>query len=69
MNGKYVMILIALVLLAIFLIQNSSAMIIKFLVFSFRTSASVMILLAAVLGIVIGSVLAYRQSKPKPKKK
>jgi len=69
MNGKYVMILIALVLLAIFLIQNNSPMIIKFLVFSFRTSAAVMILLAAVLGIVIGSFLTYRQSKPKPKKK
>ena len=69
MGGKYVMILIALILLAIFLIQNSSPMIIKFLVFTFRTSAAVMILLAAVLGIIIGSVLTYNQNKPKPKKK
>jgi uncharacterized integral membrane protein len=69
MDGKYVMILIALVLLAIFLIQNSSAMIIKFLGFSFRTSAAVMILLAAVLGIIIGSVMTHRQNKPKPRKK
>lgn len=69
MDGKYVLILIALVLLALFLIQNSSPMIIKFLVFTFRTSAAVMILLAAVLGIIIGSVLTYRQSKPKSGKK
>ena len=69
MDGKYVMIMIALVLLAIFLIQNSSPMIIKFLIFTFRTSAAVMILLAAVLGIVIGSVLTYSQNKPKSKKR
>jgi len=69
MGGKYIIILIVLVLLAIFLIQNSSPMQIKFLLFTVKTSTAAMILFSAVLGIIIGSVLAYNQKKTTQKKK
>jgi uncharacterized integral membrane protein len=69
MTGKYVLIIVFLILLVLFLILNNGETIVNFIFFKVQTSTAILIFISAVIGFVIGSAVAYTLRKPsKPQK-
>lgn len=59
MNWKVIVILVLLMLLVIFTVQNYEVVKIQFLFWSFTTSRAIIIFLALFLGVVIGWLISY----------
>ena len=59
MNWKWMLVLVLLLFLVIFAVQNYEVVNVRFLLWSFTTSRAIVIFASVVLGIVIGAVIAY----------
>lgn len=59
MNWKFAVILILLVLLVIFTVQNYEKVSIQFLFWSFQTSRAIIIFSTLVVGVIIGWFISY----------
>lgn len=69
MTGKYVLIIVFLILLVLFLVLNNSETIVNFIILKVQTSTAVLIFISAIIGFVIGSAVTYAIRKPsKPQK-
>jgi len=58
MNWKWLVILLALLTLVIFSVQNYAVAKIQFLFWSFQTSRAIMFFVALMLGVIIGWITA-----------
>jgi uncharacterized integral membrane protein len=65
MNVKVLGLIILLILLVIFAIQNTQAVGIKFLLWGFSTSAAVTILMSFIIGFLVGWLMGRFRTKDK----
>jgi putative membrane protein len=63
MSWKLILVLVLLVLLAIFTVQNYEAVTIQFLFWSFSTSSAIVIFSTLVIGVIVGWIVSYIVSK------
>jgi uncharacterized integral membrane protein len=69
MTGKYIVVIIFLILLVLFLILNSGATRVNYIFGTATVSTAILIFVSAIIGFVIGSAITYRVGKTsKPQK-
>jgi uncharacterized integral membrane protein len=62
--GKYILIIVFLILLVLFLILNNASTVVNFIFFKVQTSTAILIFVSAIIGFVIGFALTYTVKKP-----
>ncbi len=70
MKLRWILVLILMVLVALFSVQNATPISVRFLVWEFSMSAALVILLAAMLGALVGLIVGTfggrRRNQPAP---
>jgi len=59
MNWKFILILVLLLLLVIFTVQNYEIVNISFLFWSFKTSRAIIIFASLLIGVAIGWIISF----------
>lgn len=63
MRWKLILVLVFLILLIIFTVQNYEVISIQFFLWSFQTSRTIVILATFVIGVLVGLIISFRRKK------
>lgn len=63
MRWKLIVILVFLILLVVFTIQNYDVVSIQFLLWSFQTSRTIVILVTFAIGVLVGLIISFTRKK------
>ncbi|MBU4306194.1 MAG: LapA family protein [Candidatus Omnitrophica bacterium] len=63
MNWKWVLVIVLMVILFIFALQNHEAMNIRFLLWSLHTSQAIVIFSSLITGVIVGMLLSLLRKK------
>ena len=63
MRVKLIVILVSLVFLIIFAVQNYEIVTVQFLFWSFQTSRTIVLLTTLIIGIIIGWIISFKKKR------
>ena len=63
MSWKWILIILLLIFLIIFTMQNYEVVTIQFLFWSFQTSRTIVLLTTLIIGIIIGWIISFKKKR------